>query len=101
MRENKLASNNATHVDMVVVANPKTDSDLKFRRNSWERPIRAMSQASASLPVAIPVASTRTRSSASNGLLPAGVVEAPNPLVGSCISEVAMACKETRKNMML
>lgn len=80
-------NNRPIHVDIVVIANPKTDKDLKFRRSSCERPIRAMSQASASVPVAIPVASTRTRSSTS-GLLVVSV----NPLVG-CIAMVVMAGK--------
>jgi len=53
--------------------------------------MRAMSQASASVPVAIPLASTRTRSSASTtGLLGADAAEAAKPLLG-CISKVAMA----------
>jgi hypothetical protein len=35
--ENAFASSSATHVDMVVVARPSTESDLKLRRSSCER----------------------------------------------------------------
>lgn len=50
-------SSSATHVDIVVTLNPKTDSDLKLRRSSWVRPRRAISRASASVPVCTPTAS--------------------------------------------
>jgi len=74
------------HVDMVVIANPKTERDLKFRRSSCDRPMRAMSRASGSVPVAVPVASIRARWVECIGLLVVSV----KPLPG-CISKIAMA----------
>lgn len=52
--------------------------------------MRAMSKASVSVPVAVPVASTLTRWSECIGLLIAGLAVSVKPLLG-CISKVAMA----------
>lgn len=60
IRENRLVINMATQVDIVVMASPSTENDLKLRRNSCERPRRSISRASASFPVATPEISTRT-----------------------------------------
>ena len=90
VRENALPNNIPIHVDIVVIASPNTDRDLKFRRSSCDRPIRAMSRASASVPVAVPVASTPTRWSECIGLLIARPAVSVKPLLG-CISYEAMA----------
>jgi hypothetical protein len=90
VRENALPNNIPIHVDMVVMASPNTDRDLKFRRSSCDRPIRAMSRASVSVPVAVPVASTCTRLSECIGPLIAGLVVSVKPLL-DCISYEAMA----------
>lgn len=89
VRENALLNIIPIHVDIVVIAKPNTDKDLKFRRNSCDRPIRAMSKASASVPVAVPVASTRTLWSECSGLLIAGLAESLK-LLPCCIPTVAM-----------
>jgi hypothetical protein len=80
--EKMLPNSIPIHVDIVVIANPKTDRDLKFRRSSCDRPIRAMSKASVVVPVVVPVASTRARWSAE-------LVVSVKPLL-ACISKVAM-----------
>lgn len=85
INEKTLLDNIETHVDIVVVARPRTESDLRLPRSSCFRPIRAMSHASASAPVVRLLASMQTRSSACKVTFPAGTTESAKPLTG-CIS---------------
>lgn len=88
VRENRLPNSIPIHVDIVVTASPSTDNDLKFLRSSCDRPIRLMSQASDSVPVARPVTSAWTCPSRSAVGLLAGVglsAVSWKPLLG-CIS---------------
>ncbi len=57
IKPNIAAWSTAIQVAMVTAAMPNMANDLKFRRSSWVRPRRCISNASSLVPVATPEAS--------------------------------------------